>query len=112
MRRPIQARSLQLEHEQGHNEPKCELAGELAEWRRVLFGEDGAGGIWAADVKPALETVHGFGHRLEKLCKWFGGKWPWLVLIAYLVLDRTVDAAPGEVPKLLESLGSLVSAFT
>lgn len=63
-------------------------------------------------LKPAADTVHGFGDRLDKLCTWLTGKWPWIAGVAVLVLQRAIEGAPDQLPKLLEGLGALLKGFT
>lgn len=63
-------------------------------------------------VAPAADTVHGFGARLDALCKWLGGKWPWITAFSATVLFQTVSRAPEEAPKLIEALAGLLKAVT
>jgi hypothetical protein len=61
-------------------------------------------------LKPAAETVHGFGARLDALCKWLGGKWPWITAFAATLLFQTISKAPEQAPKLISALAELVQA--
>jgi hypothetical protein len=63
-------------------------------------------------LKPAAETIHGFGDRADALCRWLRGKWPWLGLLASTVLVRMINVAPAEAPKLIEALTGLIKVFT
>lgn len=38
--------------------------------------------------RPAAETVHGFGARLDSLCRWLTGKWPWLLGLGLYALQQ------------------------
>jgi hypothetical protein len=87
--------------------PACDhgeaLSTELAAWREAVFGE---GGAWE-DVKPALEAVAGFAGRLDALCDWLKGKWPWIAAVAFLLIQRTVNMAPDDLPKLIAAIAKL-----
>lgn len=61
--------------------------------------------------RPMSVTVHGFGERLEKLCRWLGGRWPWITLIVGTFVVQTISRAPEEAPKLIESLANLLGAL-
>lgn len=61
--------------------------------------------------KPAADTIHGFGIRLDALCKWLTGKWPWIAVTAMLLVARTINAAPGEFPKLIEAGVALIKTI-
>lgn len=61
---------------------------------------------------PAAQTVHGLGDRLDKLCVWLKGKWAVGLVIGFLVLQRTINAAPEEAPKLIAALASLAKTAT
>lgn len=56
--------------------------------------------------KPAADTVHGFGHRLDAFCTWVKGKWPWLGLVAYLLLNKAVEK-PEELIELAKGFVTL-----
>jgi hypothetical protein len=110
-RRPTVRRN---EADLSNDPPACDLAdaqrehtAELTAWRESIFGEDG---VWGTDVAPALKVIHGVGTRLDALCRWLSGRWPWIVGVAVLVLSRTVEAAPDEFPKLLEAAAKVIGA--
>lgn len=57
--------------------------------------------------QPAADTVHGFGERMDALCTWVKGKWPWAVLAGFLVLKRGVEKPED----LIEMIKTLLSLF-
>lgn len=65
-----------------------------------------------AALKPAAETVHGLGERLDKLCAWLTSSKPWKLLVLALVLIQTISRAPEEAPKLIDALSKFVGALT
>jgi len=98
-----------------HNKPPCQQAeaireqtAEMAQWREAIFGEEGA---YKTAIEPALKVFAGFGERLDKLCQFLKSPKPWMALAGFLLLSRTVNAAPGEVPQLLQAAAELVKAF-
>lgn len=64
------------------------------------------------DLKPAAVTIHSFAARLDALCDWLKSRRPWLYGAASLVVVRTINAAPDEVPKLISALAEFLKAFT
>ena len=60
---------------------------------------------------PAAETLHGFGDRLDQLCQWLKGKWPWIAMGAYLVLQRTVNMAPEDLLQFVHSISEAVAVI-
>ena len=106
------ARRVTPDDDRGHLSNECPQAAaldrqtaEMALWREAIFGDHGA---WDTTMKPALLVIVSFGERLDALCKWLKGKWPWAAMIAYLVISRTINASPEEVPKLLQALSQIV----
>lgn len=87
--------------EQLHNNPPCEGGVALAAAIDRAIERFG----------PAADTVAGCGDRLDKLCVWLRGKWPWIALAAFTLLSRTLNAAPEEFPKLLQAFADVVKAF-
>ena len=57
---------------------------------------------------PAAQTIHGFAARLDIVCKWLKSGWPWLFAMVFLVLVRTIFAAPQDLPKLLDALAAII----
>lgn len=62
--------------------------------------------------QPAADAVTSLGTRLDALCKWLKGKWPWAALVAYLVISRTINAAPEDVPKLIKAVTDVAVAMS
>ncbi len=60
-----------------------------------------------AEFKPAVDVVTDLSARFAALCKWLRGKWPWIGMAAVMVLGRTVNMAPDELPKLIEAVANL-----
>jgi hypothetical protein len=54
--------------------------------------------------RPAAETVHGFGARLDALCRWVTGKWPWVLGIGLYALQQAA-------PELYEAVKAAVAAI-
>lgn len=52
---------------------------------------------------PAADTVHGFGERLDKLCGWLTGKWPWIVGLVATLGWNIIGSAPESAGPLLEA---------
>lgn len=57
-----------------------ELVVELQEWRKI--------------VAPAAEAVAGFGERLDTLCAWFKGKWPWILALGWVAIQQAANMTP------------------
>lgn len=72
-------------------------------WHRVADALDA--------FKPAADTVHSMGARLDALCSWLGGKWPWIFGFGGMVLYQVVQAAPVEGPKIAAGVGALLKAM-
>lgn len=95
------------------NAPRCEQAtamreqnDEFAEWRVILFGHDGEGGVWERDIRPVLKVFAGFGSRLDALCRFLGGWKPW----AGILLATLIFKSPENAPELLQNLLKLFGA--
>lgn len=59
-------------------------------------------------IKPAAETIHGLGGRLDALCRWLRGRWPWIAMMGILLLNRAINAAPDEFPRLIHALADVL----
>lgn len=87
---------------------------QVEAWREVAGALNRLADVGEAAIeafRPAAETVHGFGARLDALCSWLSGKWPWVALGSALLLSRTVNMAPEDVPKLVGAVADLAKAL-
>lgn len=83
---------------------QAEAAFEQAKaWHRLADVAEQA----LAEFKPAVDVVTDLSARFAALCKWLRGKWPWIGMAAVMVLGRTVNMAPEELPKLIEAVANL-----
>jgi hypothetical protein len=71
-------------------------------WNRVAKALEG--------FAPAADTIHGLGERLDNLCGWLKGKWPWIIALAASMIVRTVNMAPDDVPKLVNAVAGVIKA--
>jgi hypothetical protein len=62
--------------------------------------------------QPAAETVHGFADRLDRVCRWLTGKWPWVIGLAASLLVRTINMAPDDLPKLAAAVAGVARALS
>lgn len=60
-----------------------------------------------ADFKPAADSIHSLAEAQSRLCAWIRSKWPLAFIIGFMILSRTINAAPEDVPKLLHAVASL-----
>lgn len=73
-------------------------------WNRVAAALEG--------FQPAADTIHGFGDRLDRLCRWLTGKWPWVIGLAASLIVRTVNLAPDDVPKIVAAVSDVARAIS
>lgn len=55
--------------------------------------------------RPAAETVHGFGARLDALCRWITGKWPWVLGLGLYALQQVS-------PEIYEAVKAALSGIS
>lgn len=55
--------------------------------------------------RPAAETVHGFGARLDALCTWVTGLWPWILAFGLYAMQQAA-------PELYEAIKSVLASVT
>lgn len=85
----------------GDNDPQATAMMEVAAAMNRLADAVEAG---TSAITPAAETVHSMGARLDALCSWLSGKWPWVIITSGAIIWRTVEAAPDQAPKLLAAV--------
>lgn len=61
---------------------------------------------------PLADAVTGLLDRLDLLCAWLKGKWPWIALGGVFLLNRTANATPEEAERLAGSIAVVVKAIT
>lgn len=60
---------------------------------------------------PAADAIASMATRADRLCAWLSGRKPWVCLLAAVVITRTVNMAPDDVPKLVNAVAVLMKAF-
>jgi hypothetical protein len=61
--------------------------------------------------RPAADTVHGFAERLDRLCNWLCGRWPWVIGLAATALVRTINLSPDDLPKIAAAIAGVARAI-
>lgn len=62
--------------------------------------------------QPAADTIHGFADRLDRLCQWLSGRWPWVFGLTAALLVRTINLSPDDLPKIVEAVVGLTRAVS
>lgn len=60
---------------------------------------------------PAADAVHGLALAQAKFCDWVKSKRPWFGAVLFLVIARTINAAPDDVPNLVHALTDFLRMF-
>ncbi|MCW5760265.1 MAG: hypothetical protein KIS90_10905 [Phenylobacterium sp.] len=67
---------------------------------------------WRAIATPAFDAVAGFGARLDALCAWFKGKWPWLMAAAYIAIQQVAHVTPEGVADGAKAVAAVARAIS